>query len=154
MAEGSSTYQELFAATTRAFLDKEASLGAVRALHASGESFDRGWWLRAAELGWTSLLIPEHLGGGSVSGNGVGDLAMVAEQMGRTVAPGPLHPVSIVLAGLVDASTVATHTETIQSLCSGELVASWAVHEPVERSIRCARPSLRGARRAATGSTG
>ena len=61
------------------------------------------WWQRAAELGWASLLVPEELGGGSVSGDGVADLALVAEQIGRTVAPGPLHPVSTVLAGLVDA---------------------------------------------------
>ena len=66
-------------------------------------AFDPQWWTRAAELGWTSLLVPEELGGGSVSGNGVEDLAIVAELIGKTVAPGPLHPVSTVLAGLVDA---------------------------------------------------
>ena len=47
--------------------------------------------------------MPEELGGGSVSGDGVADLALVAELAGNTVAPGPLHPVSTVLAGLVDA---------------------------------------------------
>ena len=79
---------EIFTSTTRAFLDKEASLGAVRGLHGSGRSFDGDWWVRAAELGWTSLLVPEDLGGGSVSGSGLNDLATVAEQIGRTVATG------------------------------------------------------------------
>ena len=60
-------------------------------------SFDPAWWQRAAELGWTGLLVPEELGGGSVSDSGVADLAMVAEQLGKTVAPGPLYPVSVVL---------------------------------------------------------
>ena len=59
---------------------------------------------------------------------GVADLALVAELSGRTVAPGPLHPVSIVLAGLAEAPE--NHEETIESLISGELVASWAVYEP------------------------
>ena len=72
--------------------------------------------------------MPEELGGGSVSGDGVADLALVAELAGRTVAPGPLHPVSTVLAGLVEAPE--NHEETIESLVSGELVASWAVYEP------------------------
>jgi alkylation response protein AidB-like acyl-CoA dehydrogenase len=120
--------QLLFASTARAFLDKEASLGTVRDLHARAVSFEPGWWQRAAELGWTSLLVPEELGGGSVSGAGVADLALVAEQAGRTVAPGPLHPVSVVLSGLVEAPD--GHTDLIEALVSGETVASWAVYEP------------------------
>jgi alkylation response protein AidB-like acyl-CoA dehydrogenase len=130
MNEVASPERLLFASTARAFLDKEASLGRVRELHASGTSFDAGWWQRAAELGWASMLVPEELGGGSVSDDGVGDLALVAEQIGRTVAPGPLHPVNTVLAGLVDADDAETHAAVIESLVSGELVATWAVYEP------------------------
>ena len=61
--------------------------------------------------------MPEELGGGSVSGNGVADLALVAELAGKTVAPGPLHPVSTVLAGLVEAPE--NHADTIESLVVG-----------------------------------
>lgn len=118
----------LFASTTQSFLEKEASLSRLRELHAAGTSFDTGWWRRAAELGWTSLLVPEEIGGGSVSGDGVRDLALVAELAGKTVAPGPLHPVSTVLASLVEAPE--NHEHTIESLVTGELVASWAVYEP------------------------
>ena len=120
----------LFASTTQAFLQKEAPLRRVRELHAAGESFDTAWWRRAAELGWTALLVPEDLGGGSVSGSGVEDLAMVAEQLGKTVAPGPLYPVSVVLAALADCADPRSHGVTIESLVSGETVASWAVSEP------------------------
>ena len=120
----------LFASTTQAFLQKEVPLSRVRELHAQGVSFEQGWWRRAAELGWTALLVPEELGGGSVSGDGVADLAMVAEQLGKTVAPGPLYPVSTVLAGLVNCAEPQAHAATIESLISGEIVASWAVYEP------------------------
>lgn len=120
----------LFASTTQAFLQKEVPLSRVRELHARGVSFEPAWWRRAAELGWTALLVPEELGGGSVSGDGVGDLAMVAEQLGKTVAPGPLYPVSTVLAGLVDCADPQSHEATIESLIAGETVASWAVYEP------------------------
>jgi alkylation response protein AidB-like acyl-CoA dehydrogenase len=130
MTDVESPERLLFASTARAFLDKEASLSRVRELHASGTSFDVDWGRRAAELGWASMLVPEELGGGSVSGDGVGDLALVAEQIGRTVAPGPLHPVNTVLAGLVDADNAETHSAIIESLVSGEVVASWAVYEP------------------------
>lgn len=138
--------QLLFASTARAFLDKEAALSVVRDLHARGASFEPAWWQRAAELGWAGLLVPEELGGGSVSGDGVADLALVAEHAGRTVAPGPLHPVSVVLAGLADAharsksadaharSATAEapggHEETIEALVTGRSVAAWATYEP------------------------
>ncbi len=120
----------LFASTTQAFLHKESPLSYVRELHAAGTSFDPAWWRQATELGWTSLLVPEELGGGSVSENGLADLAMVAEQLGRSVAPGPLYAVSVVLAGLVDAAEPQAHLATIEALMSGETVASWAVSEP------------------------
>ncbi|OBI30702.1 acyl-CoA dehydrogenase family protein [Mycobacterium sp. E2238] len=120
----------LFTSTTQAFLEKEAPLRRVRELHASGMSFDPAWWRRAAELGWTGLLVPEELGGGSVSDSGLADLAMVAEQLGKTVAPGPLYPVSVVLAALVECADRQPHTDTIEALMSGETVASWAVSEP------------------------
>lgn len=128
MTAAANPEQMLFASTAQAFLDKEVSLSTVREIHSRGGSFDARWWQRAAELGWASLLVPEELGGGSVSGDGVADLALLAEQAGRTVAPGPLHPVSVVLAGLVEAPE--HHESTIESLVSGEAVASWAVYEP------------------------
>jgi alkylation response protein AidB-like acyl-CoA dehydrogenase len=128
MTAAANPEQMLFASTAQAFLEKEASLSKVREIQSTGGSFDATWWQRAAELGWASLLVPEELGGGSVSGDGVADLALLAEQAGRTVAPGPLHPVSVVLAGLVEAPD--GHEATIESLVSGEAVASWAVYEP------------------------
>ena len=120
----------LFSSTTEAFLQKEAPLRRVRELHAAGVSFDPTWWRRAAELGWAGLLVSEELGGGSVSGSGVADLATVAEQLGKTVAPGPLYPVSVVLAGLIGCAEPQEHAAIIESLVSGEQVASWAVSEP------------------------
>jgi alkylation response protein AidB-like acyl-CoA dehydrogenase len=128
MTDAANPERMLFASTTQSFLEKEASLTRLRELHAAGKSFEANWWRRAAELGWTSLLVPEDLGGGSVSGDGVADLALVAELAGKTVAPGPLHPVSTVLAGLADAPE--NHGTTIESLVSGEVVGSWAVYEP------------------------
>ncbi|RAV15433.1 acyl-CoA dehydrogenase [Mycobacterium colombiense] len=120
----------LFTSTTQAFLEKEAPLRRVRELHAEGTSFDPAWWRRAAELGWTALLVPEELGGGSVSGNGFADLATVAEQLGKTLAPGPLYPVSTVLTGLVECANSDEHADTIEALIAGEAVASWTVCEP------------------------
>jgi alkylation response protein AidB-like acyl-CoA dehydrogenase len=91
--EVASPEAELFATTSRTFLDREVPLTAVRQLHTDGVSFRRDWWQRAAELGWTSLLVPEDLGGGCISDNGLADLALIARHMGSNCAPGrPIRP--------------------------------------------------------------
>lgn len=122
----------LFASTTKSFLDKQASLADLRSWHESGVSVDRRWWQQAAELGWTALLMPDELGGGSPSGDGVADLAAISTLIGHTVAPGPLHPVSIVLTALADAANSNSHAQLIDDLISGRMIASWAVYEPDE----------------------
>jgi alkylation response protein AidB-like acyl-CoA dehydrogenase len=122
------TDQKLFRSASKSFLDKEMSLPAVRGLAESGGGFPRPWWRQGAELGWTSMLVPEESGGGSVSGDGLADLAIVAEEMGRLVSPGPLLSTSAVLAGLVAAG--GDQAATLDGLVSGELVGTWAVYEP------------------------
>ncbi len=126
-----SSDQKLLLSTAKEFLEKEYPLSRIREAADGGLGFDRARWRKAAELGWASLLVPEDLGGGSVSGDGVRDLALLAEELGRGVAPGPLLPVNTVLAGLVAAhGTGPDHTAEIEALVAGESVATWAVYEP------------------------
>ncbi|MGW1029466.1 acyl-CoA dehydrogenase family protein [Streptomyces sp. NPDC002577] len=120
--------QRLFQSTTREYLDKTVPISKVRALADSGLGFDRDWWRRGAELGWTAMLVPERLGGGTVSGSPMGDLVIVAEEMGKTCAPGPLTTTSAVLTGLV--RTGERFADIIASIMSGETVAAWALYEP------------------------
>jgi alkylation response protein AidB-like acyl-CoA dehydrogenase len=121
--------QALFKETTRKFLESETPIAAVRELEANADGFDREWWSRAASLGWTSLLVPEELGGGSLSGQGLLDLVLVSEEMGRLVAPGPLLPVNVVVSALADAGTSEARDEWLPGLLSGECVAAWAFYE-------------------------
>jgi alkylation response protein AidB-like acyl-CoA dehydrogenase len=82
-------------------------------------------------LGWAATLVPEELGGGSVSGDGMRDLALLAEELGAFVAPGPFLPTNVVLAGLVAARrTGPDHAKLIEALVAGESVATWAIYEP------------------------
>ena len=123
--------QKLFAQATRDFLHKTMTVESVRGQAASEEGFDRDWWSRGADLGWAGLLLPEELGGGSVSGAGLLDLVVVAEELGRAVSPAPLLPVNVVVAGLVAAHGVGPdHDEVLEGLVSGTTVATWAVYAP------------------------
>ena len=121
--------QEFFRETTRKFLEAEVPLTTVRELYDVAEGYDSGWWRQAAELGWTSLLVPEADGGGSLSGAPVTDAVIVAEEMGRMLAPGPFSPVSVVAAALARSGSAEQRAEIFPEVLSGDRVITWAVAE-------------------------
>ena len=92
--------QQLFESTTRRFLEAECPLDTLRDSAERPAGYDREFWQRGAELGWTSLVVPADAGGGSISEQGVKDLALVAYQFGLHAAPGPLLGSNVVAAAL------------------------------------------------------
>src|ERR1700735_5261207 len=92
--------QELFRDTTHKFLTSNWPISAVRNLVDEPAGFDRSVWSRGADLGWMSMLVPEEHGGGSISGEAVSDLGIVAEELGRFLFAGPVLPTNIVAFAL------------------------------------------------------
>jgi alkylation response protein AidB-like acyl-CoA dehydrogenase len=129
-----SSDQQLLVDTTRRYLETESPLTKIRELHDHGGGFERLYWQRGAELGWTSMLVPADQGGGSLSGAGLVDLTLVAEEMGRLVAPGPLLTVNVVCSALARAIEGVggpdQQRRALADLLSGEAVATWAFAEP------------------------
>jgi alkylation response protein AidB-like acyl-CoA dehydrogenase len=121
--------------TTRRFLDAHAPMPAVRSLQADVAGFAPSYWRQGAELGWTSLLVPEALGGGSLSEHGLLDLVLVAEEMGRHVAPGPLAPVNLVASAIARSGTAEQRHAVLPSLLDGSAIAAWCGHVPVEATV-------------------
>jgi alkylation response protein AidB-like acyl-CoA dehydrogenase len=122
--------QRLLQSSTAEFLEKSCPVSVARAWHDAGQAFDRETWRRGAELGWTSLIVPEKLGGGSVSGEGLVDATIIAEQFGRLAAPGPFLVVNVVVAALAEATTADVHADLIQRLLTGEAIGTWACCAP------------------------
>ena len=118
--------QEFFQQTTRKFLAAESPLTTVRSLESAPAGFSAEYWRRGAELGWTSMLVPEADGGGSLSDHGLLDLVLVAEEMGRLVAPGPLVPVNVVASTLARSGSPEQKAAVLPGLLAGEQVAAWA----------------------------
>ncbi len=71
--------------SARELLDKECPPAVARAMAEKGEQPDR-LWATFVELGWPALGIPESCGG---LGLGTVELAVVLEELGRHLAPGP-----------------------------------------------------------------
>jgi alkylation response protein AidB-like acyl-CoA dehydrogenase len=136
--------QELFLDTTRKLLAAEVPIPAVRGLEKDPAGFTPQYWRRGAELGWTSLLVPEAEGGGSYSDHGLLDLVLVAEEMGRLTAPGPLVPVNLVAAAVAASGTPEQKAEVLPGLLSGDAVAAWTGPAPVTAEITGDEIVLRG----------
>jgi alkylation response protein AidB-like acyl-CoA dehydrogenase len=113
--------QEFFAQTTRKFLAANASSQQVRALASHADGFDRDYWRAGCDLGWTSMLIPD-------SGGSIRELALVAEEMGRTVAPGPLVPCNVVAHALALGGTDAQRDQWLPGLAGGDVIGAWVAH--------------------------
>jgi alkylation response protein AidB-like acyl-CoA dehydrogenase len=89
--------------------------------------FQARYWHRGADLGWTSLLVSEEAGGGSISGQPAVDLALIAFEVGRHAAPGPLLPANVVAAALGE---TGAHPQVLAELLAGTAVAAWCHGEP------------------------
>ena len=114
--------QEFFRETTARFLADKAPVSALRELRNDPVGFDSGYWRQGAELGWTSMLVAEDHGGGSVSGDGLVDLSLVAHEFGAAAAPGPLLPAALVAGAL---SAGGAQLDLVADLLGGTSVAAW-----------------------------
>ena len=120
--------QELFRETTAKLLDELVPVAELRRLRKDPVGFGDAYWRRGAELGWTSLLVSEAHGGGSIGAQGLVDLGLVAYEFGRHAAPGPLAVTNVVAASLSEGDDDA-YDKVISELLSGEAVATWALAE-------------------------
>ena len=120
--------QELFRNTTAKLLDELVPVDELRRLRDDRNGFDDAYWCRGAELGWSSLLVSEQHGGGSISGQGLIDLSLVAHEFGRHAAPGPLAVTNVVAATLSEWGS-AEGEKVVSGLLSGEAVATWCLGE-------------------------
>jgi alkylation response protein AidB-like acyl-CoA dehydrogenase len=117
--------QQLFRETTARFLRARWPMTGVRALLADPLGFDRDLWSGGAELGWTSMLVPEEHDGGSISGEGVKDLAIVVEELGAALTPGPTIPTNLVAAAIATGGADHLAKEHLAGIASGQVVATW-----------------------------
>jgi alkylation response protein AidB-like acyl-CoA dehydrogenase len=115
----------------RRFLAERCPPAAVRAVLEGPEPFDRALYKGLAELGVLGAAIPEEYGGVGLSHL---ELCLVAEELGRALAPVPVSS-SIYLAAefLLQAGSEAQKQAWLPKLASGEAVGTFAFVEGAGR---------------------
>jgi acyl-CoA dehydrogenase len=115
----------------RRFLADRCDRNAVRAVLEGEQPFDRPLWKSMGELGYLGASIPEAYGG---LGAGYLEACVIAEELGRAVAPVPFGS-SIMLAAefLLMAGTEAQKQKYLPRVASGESIGTLALVEGTGR---------------------
>ncbi|MFQ5667920.1 MAG: acyl-CoA dehydrogenase family protein [Candidatus Binatia bacterium] len=128
---GLSEEQELLQRSARDFLARECPTAFVREVIGNGDGFSRSLHAKMAAMGWTGLVIPENLGGLGLS---MLDLAVLAEEMGRAVVPGPFYASSVLAAlSLLGSGARARQKEWLPRIAAGDAVGTLAFLEESDR---------------------
>jgi alkylation response protein AidB-like acyl-CoA dehydrogenase len=117
--------QEALAESAAAFVERSCPTERVRKIEASDDSFDADLWAAMAALDWMGLVLPESMGG---VGQGMTELAVLCEELGRGPVPSPLVT-STTLAALpiLWAGSQEQRERWLPALARGAVVGSAAM---------------------------
>jgi alkylation response protein AidB-like acyl-CoA dehydrogenase len=117
--------QELLRATVRRFLTERASIAYVRELLDDERGTTDDVWSGLIALGATGLLVPDVHGG---AGMGMVDMAVVLEELGRAVHPGPFASTAVGAVSVVAlAGSEDDRAELLPGFASGESTGTVAL---------------------------
>ena len=119
--------QELLRSEARKFLEARCPLSKVRAvLDDHSLNHDRDLWRELVEQGWTALTLPEEYGGLGMTRT---DLCVLAEELGRVLAPVPFASTVYLLAEALMLAGSEGQKAKLAGIASGECIGCLALCE-------------------------
>ncbi|MEX1021636.1 MAG: acyl-CoA dehydrogenase family protein [Dehalococcoidia bacterium] len=119
--------QDMLKRAARDLLSTHCNTGLVREMEEAGR-YAQPLWSQLADLGWLGVGIPEEGGG---AGGTVFDQMLVAEEMGRALAPIPYASSSVIAAtALAGTGDAAVMKDWLTPIATGARIGTLAVAEP------------------------
>ncbi len=119
--------QEELRDSVHTVLERECPISLVRAVVEDGVGAD-ALWKHMVELGWPALTIPDADGGLGLTAV---ELAVVVEELGRAVAPGPFVPtVSQFVPAVTELGDDAQRARYLPGVAEGSRTGALAIAEP------------------------
>src|SRR5664279_5267068 len=108
----------------RKFLAEKCPPKAVRVVLDGKAAYDKELWKGLAEMGFLGVAIPEEFGG---AGAGYLELCVIAEEMGRALAPVPFSSTVYLFAeALLIAGSEEQKKKYLPKVAAGEIVGTFA----------------------------
>ena len=109
------------------FLSEKCTTKTVRKVFEGEHGYDKDLWKQIAEMGWHGTAIPEEFGG---LGLGYLELCVIAEELGRALAPVPFSSTVYLFAeAILAAGTDEQKKKYRPKIASGELIGTFARSE-------------------------
>ena len=106
------------------FLSEQCTTKNVRKLYEGKERYDVGLWKSVGEMGWAGTAIPEAYGG---LGLGYLELCVIAEELGRALAPIPFSSTVYLFAeALLVVASEEQKKRLLPKLAEGKLIGTFA----------------------------
>lgn len=116
--------QKMLRDQARRFLSEKCPPKAVRAVLEGSQGYDASLWRGVAEMGWLGTAIPEAYGG---LGLGYLELCVVAEELGRVLAPVPFSSTVYLFAeAMLAAGSEAQKQSLLAKVAEGSLIGTFA----------------------------
>src|SRR5512138_2672028 len=115
--------------SAQAFLGERAPVTHLRKLRDANDAngYSPALWRGFGEQGYSATLVPEALGG---LGLGVTEAALIAEQIGHTLAPTPFFSTAVVAAWLLKAAgTPGQQKAWLPRIAAADVVMTLAVDQ-------------------------
>ncbi|MCC8977676.1 acyl-CoA dehydrogenase family protein [Bradyrhizobium acaciae] len=111
----------------RKFLSEQCPPKAVREVLDGKAPYDKALWKGLAEMGFLGVAIPEQFGG---AGAGHLELCVIAEEMGRALAPVPFSStVYLAAEAILIAGSDAQKQKWLPKIASGDAIGTLALFE-------------------------
>jgi len=123
--------QQMLKGIARDFLENRCPKAHVREMLTDEKGYSSELWREMAELGWQGLMFPEEYGG---TGGDFVDMAVLIEEMGRALLPGPFIPTALYGGvAILKAGTSEQKKELLPRIAQGELILTLALQESADR---------------------
>ena len=124
--------EQMLKNVAREFLEAEVSTALVREMELDGLGYPPALWKQMADLGWLGMSLPEQYGG---QGLPLVYLGLIIEEIGRVMAPVPLHSTMVASLTIDSDGTDQQKQDILPAVSDGKMVLTWAVHERDARLI-------------------
>jgi len=116
----------MLADAARGYLDDAAPVGKLRALRDAGEAHDPALWAEMAQMGWAGVLVPEEAGGSDM---GHAAACVLAEEMGKTLAPTPFLSTAVIAATALRQVATERAKAALAKIAEGTVTYALAIDE-------------------------